>query len=191
VTTEENTRSSDARPGDAGPPDPLPWLLDARAAVLADEMLGVTPQVRHGRWSEVSALTAHALARLRVDVLVAEVGHAHPELDDQDVAAGTEHLWISDTDLVVAYLRLVRQQDGTPYIDRACARADVRALGLIGALVTEVVARHGADQLRAVVATDSLPYFLQHGFEVSGPPVDLPGGPHFPMARRAEAPWRA
>ena len=189
MTTGENTRPGDAR-SDQEPLDPMPWHVDVREGVFVGDMLGVTPPVGRARWADLPALTAHALARLRVDVLVAEAGRAHSELDQLDVDPRTEHLWIADGDLLVACLRLVRRDDGTPCVDRACARPDVRPLGLTGALVIDVVARYGAGPLQALVRTDSLGAFLQVGFEVTGPARALPGGSHTPMARRPDAPWR-
>jgi ElaA protein len=154
------------------------------------EVLGVSPQVCRGRWSDLSAAEAHGLARLRVDVLVAEAGRAYSELDEFDLAPTTEHLWVPDHDLPAACLRVVRDDDGVPLIDRACTRADLRRLGLTNALITDVVARQGAGPLRALARTTTVHLFLQHGFEVCGPSIDARGGPHLPMRRHPEAPWR-
>ena len=158
--------------------------------ILVGDVLGVTPQVCRGHWGDLPAGTAHALARLRVDILVVEAASAHPELDDLDVDPQTEHLWIADGESAVAYVRVVRHQDGVRCLDRACARPDVRGLGLTGALVTDVIARYGADPLRAWVRPEAIAFFGRHGFEVSGPPAGRPGGSNTSMARRAEAPWR-
>lgn len=190
------TQAGSGRPGrsilagPAGPADPLPWHVDLREGVLVGEVLGVSPPVNSGRWSDLPARTAHALARLRVDVLVAEAGCAYPELDDRDVDPTTEHLWIADGDVPVACLRVVRDAGGVPLVDRACARADLRRLGLTSALVTDLVARFGAGPLHALARPATVPFFLHHGFEVSGAPVHLPGGRQVPMRRHPEAPWR-
>jgi ElaA protein len=158
--------------------------------VLVGEVLGVSPQVCRGRWEELPVVTAHGLVRLRVDVLVVEAGCAYPEFDDLDVATGTEHLWVPDGEVPVACLRVVRDPDGVPLVDRACARADLRRLGLTSALVIDLVTRFGAGPLRATAPRPLVPFFLQHGFEVFGLPVEAPGGPRLPMVRRPEAPWR-
>jgi len=190
VTTGENLRPGDARRRMAGPPDPLPWYVDFAEGMFVGDVIGVTPQICRGRWEAMSACAAHALARLRVDVLVAEAGSAHPELDAADIAPDTEHLWIADGEVAVACLRVVRDQDGVRCVDRVCARADTRGLGLASALINDLVGRHGGGRLRALSRPESLPFFLQHGFEVCGPPMQLPGGPHTPMIRHPEAPWR-
>jgi predicted GNAT family N-acyltransferase len=135
-------------------------------------------------------VTAHGLARLRVDVLVAEAGCAYPEFDDLDVDPVTEHLWVPDGEVPVACLRVVRDEDGVPRIDRACARPELRRLGLTSALVIDLVARFGAGPLRASAARAVVPFFLQHGFELHGIPFDTPGGLRLPMLRHPEAPWR-
>jgi ElaA protein len=154
------------------------------------EVLGVTPQVRRGRWPGLTAAEAHGLARLRVDVLVAEAGSAYAELDALDLAAGTEHLWVPDGDVPAAYLRVVRPDDGVRVIDRGCARADLRRLGLTSALVTDVVARFGAGPVRALARKGTVSFFLQHGFEPAGEVEDSLAGPLLPMRRHPDAPWR-
>lgn len=183
MTTGENLRSG-------GPHDPLPWHVDVTEGASFGDVLGVTPQICHDRWDRLRPRTAHALVRLRVDVLVVEAGSPHAELDADDLAGGTEHAWIADGDVVVAYLRSVRRDGGTRCVDRLCARPDVRALGLTSALVDDLVCRHGGEAIRAHAGVESVPIFVQHGFEVCGPPAALPGGPHTPMIRYSEAPWR-
>jgi len=154
------------------------------------EALGVTPPVCRGKWWDLAVTEAYGIARLRVDVLVAEAGHAHAELDDLDLDVRTEHLWVPDGDMPVAYLRVVRGPDDVRVLDRVCARADVRRLGLAGALVTDVVARHGSGPLRALVAAGAVPFFLRHGFEPVAEAVDTPTGRRLSMYRHPEAPWR-
>ena len=182
--------SADPRPPSTGPYDPLPWYADRREGVLMGEVLGVSPSVCRARWSELSAEQAHGLARLRIDVLVAETSHAYRELDDLDLDPGTEHLWVPDGNVPVAYLRVIRDVDAVRIIDRACARADIRQLGLVGALITEVVACHGAGPLRALAQAETVSFFLHHGFEPVGETVDTPAGPRLPMRRHPETPWR-
>jgi predicted GNAT family N-acyltransferase len=172
------------------PVESLPWPLDVREAVAVGDVLGISPQVCRAGWAQLPPEVAHGLARLRVDVLVAEAGRARPELDDQDLAPGTEHLWVPDGDLPVACLRVTRDAGGTPVIDRACARADVRRLGLVSALVTDVIARRGAGTLRALAAPGTVAFFARHGFEVSGGTAETSGVLVTPMVRHPEAPWR-
>lgn len=178
------------RAAPAGPCDPLPWHVDPREGVLVGEVLGVSPRVRRARWSDLTAEEAHGLARLRVDVLVAEAGLAYSELDERDVDPRTEHLWVPDGDVPVACLRVVRDIDDVPLVDRTGARADVRRLGLTSALITDVVAHHGAGPLRALARPRTVPVFLRHGFEPFGEAVDTPAGRQLPMRRHPEAPWR-
>jgi ElaA protein len=190
VTTGENTRSEGTERGWAPPSEPLPWESDEDLAVFEGGALGVGPQVCRGRSRDLSPLVALALARLRVDVLVVEAGSAHAELDELDADPATQHFWIEDGGLAVACVRLVTEPDGTRCIDRACSRRDVRGLGLVGALVTDVVARHGGGPLRALGRPSTLPYFLRQGFEISGPTVVAGGERCTPLVRRPEAPWR-
>jgi ElaA protein len=190
VTTGEYLRSDGAQDDDTGPLDPLPWHVDVREGAFVGEDLGVCPQVRRAAWAELDPVTAHRIARLRIQVLVVEPGHLRAELDDLDPEDGTEHLWVPDGQIPVAYLRLVRDPDGVRALDRACSRADVRHLGLVAALVTDVVARHGADPLRARIPASTVPFLLRHGFEVVGSGTNLSDGAQVPMVRAPEVPWR-
>jgi ElaA protein len=176
------------------PREPLPWPLDLREAVGVGDVLGISPQVCRASWSHLAPAVAHGLARLRVDVLVAEAGRARPELDDDDLAPGTEHLWVPDGEMPVACLRVVRDAAGVPVIDRACARADVRRLGLVSALVTDVIARRGARRVRALAGPGTVTFFARHGFEVCGfegcgGAVEAAGARATPMLRHPDLPW--
>jgi ElaA protein len=178
--------TTDAR---TGLPESLPWPLHLREAVLVGDVLGISPQVCRSTWSRLDPWVAHGLARLRVDVLVAEAGIPRAELDDADVAPTTEHLWVPDGETPVACLRVIRGAAGAPVIDRACARPDVRRLGLVSTLVTDVVARHGAGRLRALARTGTVTFFARHGFEVCGPSLEWCGALVTPMVRHPELPW--
>jgi len=161
-----------------------------REPVAVQEVLGISLATCRSRWSALSPSVAHGIARLRVDVLVVEAGRPQAELDDLDLDAATEHLWVPDGDLPVAYLRLVRGADDVAQVDRVCARHDVRRLGLVGQLVAEVVARRGAAPLRALVPQDAVATFLRQTFEVAGPPTASAAGALVPLLRHPEAPWR-
>jgi ElaA protein len=174
----------------AGAVDGPPVDVTVREAVSVPELLGASPVVRRAGWDDLTPRLAHALARLRVDVLVAEADRPGRELDDEDLLADTEHLWIEDGDTAVAYLRIVRAGDGVRVVDRLCARADVRRLGLTGELLGDVVARYGAGPLRAAAQQDAVPLFGRQTFEVSGRPAAGPHGRTVPMVRHPEAPWR-
>ena len=179
--------TADAR---TGLRDSLPWPLHLREGVLVGDVLGISPQVCRSTWSRLNPSVAHGLARLRVDVLVSEAGVPRPELDDADVDPATEHLWVPDGETPVACLRTIRDVDGVPVIDRACARPDVRRLGLVSALVTDVVARYGSGGLRVLARTGTVTFFARHGFEVSGVPLEWCGARVTPMQRHPEVPWR-
>jgi predicted GNAT family N-acyltransferase len=166
------------------------WPIELREAVLVGDVLGISPQVCRAPWSRLPPLVAHGLARLRVDVLVAEAGRPRPELDDADVHPATEHLWVPDGEVPVACLRIVPDVEGVPTVDRACARPDVRRLGLVSALVTDVVARRGAGRIRALALPGTVTFFARHGFEVCGTPVTASGSRVTPMVRHPEVPWR-
>ena len=154
------------------------------------DVLGISPQVCRAPWSRLTPPAAHGLARLRVDVLVVEGGRPRAELDDADLDDLTEHLWVADGEVPVACLRVVRGPGGIPTIDRACARPDVRRLGLVSALVTDVVARRGSGRIGALALPGTVMFFGRHGFEVCGPPVEASGARVTPLVRHPELPWR-
>jgi ElaA protein len=134
---------------------------------------------------------SHGLARLRIDIRVVEAGLARAELDDHDLEPTTEHLWVPDGDVPVACLRLLMPPGAPPTIDRACARADVRRLGLTSALVTDVLARFGADWVNALARPPLVPFFLKHGFELHPDAQDARDGDGcLVLIRHPEAPWR-
>lgn len=184
--------TGDARVTVTLPADPTAWrpVPSEREGVLVGEVLGVSPTVCRGPWAGLTASTLHGLARLRIDVLVCEAGHPHHELDDLDLEPSTEHLWVPDGEVPVSYLRLVRDPRGGRVVDRVCARADLRRLGLTSALVLDVVSRFGAGPLRAHTCRETVAFFVRHGFGVTGELAESSSGPRLEMYRHPEAPWR-
>src|SRR5215471_10495825 len=97
-------------------------------------------------FAELDAPTLYALLRLRTDVFVVEQQCPYPELDGRDQEPLTRHLWLAPADARTdphAYLRLLRDSDGTARIGRVCTAAKARGAGLAGRLVAAALQHVG------------------------------------------------
>ncbi|MFC5998231.1 GNAT family N-acetyltransferase [Quadrisphaera sp. GCM10027208] len=140
--------------------------------------------VRRAAWSELDPLTLHAIVRLRVDVFVVEQRCPYPELDGRDVEAGTEHVWVPDDGLAVAsYLRVLPEPDDVRRVGRVVTHPTVRGRGLAGALVRDVLARHGARPVVLDAQAHLAGWYGRFGFTATGPEFLEDGIPHVPMRR--------
>ena len=72
------------------------------------EALRQSRPLRRSWAGDLDAATLYELLRLRVEVFVVEQRCPYPELDGQDLLAGTRHFWFEDADgRVIATLRLI------------------------------------------------------------------------------------
>ena len=144
-------------------------------------------EVRYARWAQLDPDTLHAVVRLRVDVFVVEQHCPYPELDGRDVEPGTEHLWLPAAGLsVAAYLRVLREPDGSRRIGRVVTHPSARGRGLAARLMAAVLARHGTVPLVLDAQSPVAGWYARWGFAVTGPQFLEDGIPHVPM-RRAPA----
>ena len=89
-----------------------------------------------------------------------------PELDGRDCESATEHLWYDDSGEPVAYLRIMRDPDGSARIGRVCTAATHRGRGYAGRLVAHALARIGPDTACSLAAQSHLAGFYRaYGFE--------------------------
>jgi len=142
-------------------------------------------------FDDLDAATLYALLRLRTDVFVVEQRCPYPELDGRDLEPGTRHLWLApegDRTDPHAYLRLLRESDGSARIGRVCTAEKARGLGLSARLVAaalDLVGSHTACILDA--QSYLVDFYARFGFSPTGPEFLDDGIPHVPM-RRAPAP---
>jgi ElaA protein len=140
-------------------------------------------------FAELDAPTLYALLRLRTDVFVVEQQCPYPELDGRDEEPLTRHLWLAPADARTdphAYLRLLRDPDGTARIGRVCTAAKARGAGLAGRLMTATL-QHVGDRPCVLEAQSYLVGFYEtFGFTVAGPEYVEDGIPHVPMHRMAD-----
>ncbi len=145
--------------------------------------------VRRSAWAGLDPATLHDVVRLRVDVFVVEQRCPYPELDGRDTDAGTEHVWTAGAGVpVAAYLRVLTGDDGTRRIGRVVTDARCRGRGLAAALVADVVARHGEEDLVLDAQSHLAGWYEWFGFAADGDPFVEDGIPHVPMRRRSAAP---
>src|SRR4051812_9556926 len=98
------------------------------------------------RFADLDAATLYALIRLRLDVFVVDQGCVYLDLDGRDTEPDTLHLWLAPTEDgagPVAYLRILREPDGTGRIGRVCTARTHRRSGLAGELLREALRRLG------------------------------------------------
>jgi predicted GNAT family N-acyltransferase len=180
-----------------------PWSATAQRPGFGDDF-GIEPELRCSRWADLDPATADGLLLLRASAIdSAAAGGADlvvdldPAAEPVDLDDGTEHLWIPDDSGPVAHLRLRPSQRTGPdgraaVLDRLCVRADVRQIDLGGALLADVVSRHGGTTLVADVPAEATGTFTRFGFAAVGTVLDTtPPVRTLTRLRRApDTPWR-
>lgn len=135
-------------------------------------------------FGELTPATLYAVLRLRVDVFVVEQVCPYPELDGHDDEPGTRHLWIAGDDGDVrAYLRILRDDDGTARIGRVAVARPHRGTGLAARLMDAALAHVGDAPCELEAQVQVAEFYTRWGFTVTGPDFDLDGIPHVPMRR--------
>ncbi|MET8117965.1 GNAT family N-acetyltransferase [Micromonospora sp. NPDC005189] len=144
-----------------------------------------TTEIRTASFADLDARTFHDLLKLRIDVFVVEQHCPYPELDGRDVEPDTRHLWLTDGDAPLAYLRILADPDGTARIGRVVVAPAARGGGHAGRLMTAAleVVGNGPSVLEA--QSHLVAFYARHGFAVSGPDYVEDGIPHTPMRREA------
>ena len=134
-------------------------------------------------FAKLTTLELHDIVKLRVDVFVVEQECPYPELDGRDTEDGTHHIWIADDVGVVAYVRVLDDDDATR-IGRVVTRDDARSGGFAGALLDHVLeTTEGPWVLDA--QTYLVGWYRARGFEDDGDEYVEDGIPHLPMRRTA------
>jgi ElaA protein len=140
------------------------------------------------RFVDLSAATLYEILALRAQVFVVEQACAYLDVDGRDREPGTLHVFVRDRRSrdggVVAYLRILREPDGTRKIGRVVATPAVRGVGVAGALMHEALAHVGREEDVVLDAQAPLAgWYAAFGFEVAGAEFLEDGIPHVPMRR--------
>ena len=134
-------------------------------------------------FAELDSATLYALLRLRCDVFIVEQACAYPDIDGRDNEPGTTHVWLTSSGVVVAYLRILEDRDGTARIGRVCVARDARRVGHAARLLAAALGAIG-DRLAVLDAqTYATKVYEDAGFVRSGPEFVEDGIPHVPMRR--------
>ena len=133
------------------------------------------------KFAKLSPDELHDIMKLRIDVFVVEQECAYAELDGRDTEPGTRHVWMADDVGVVAYVRVLNDDDAVR-IGRVATRADARSGGLAGALIEHVL-----DSTDGPWVLDAQSYlagwYRKRGFRDDGDEFVEDGIPHIPMRR--------
>lgn len=145
-----------------------------------------TADLRVQRFADLAPDVAYALWALRSQVFVVEQRAAYLDLDGRDTEAGTWHVWCADgAGLPVATLRVL--DDGASRrVGRVATAEQHRGRGLAAAMVREVLARHGDEEVVLDAQAHLEHWYAGFGFAVTGSPyADEDGILHVPMRRPA------
>ena len=144
----------------------------------------IAPPLVTARFAELDATTLYALLKLRVDVFVVEQECPYPELDGRDLEPETLHLWyVDDAGAPTAYVRILRDSDGTARIGRLAVSNAARGTGLAGRLMLAALDAIGDAPCVLEAQSYLVGFYARYGFVASGPEFDLDGIPHVPMQR--------
>nr|WP_244409044.1 GNAT family N-acetyltransferase [Stackebrandtia nassauensis] len=124
----------------------------------------------------------YGVLRLRTDVFVVEQKCPYPELDGRDTEPQTRHVWATENDRVVAYLRITAEPDGFR-VGRVCTEAASRGQGLAGKLVETALIHTGETPVWMHAQVSVVPFYERYGFAVQGPQFLEDDIPHVLMRR--------
>ncbi|MFI5928109.1 GNAT family N-acetyltransferase [Micromonospora sp. NPDC051543] len=144
-----------------------------------------TTEIRTALFADLDARTLHDLLKLRIDVFVVEQNCPYPELDGRDVEPGTRHVWLTDGDALMAYLRILADPDGVARIGRVVVAPAARGGGHAGRLMAAALDLVGDRPCVLEAQSHLVAFYARHGFTVSGPEYVEDGIPHTPMRRDA------
>lgn len=140
------------------------------------------PELHLASFAELTTTELLALLRLRVDVFVVEQECAYPEIDGQDDAPGTRHLWLTVDGELAAAVRVL-EGDGDAVVGRVVTALAHRGQGYAARLVRAALDLIGDRPTRVGAQAHLEQWYAQFGFVRSGPDYVEDGIPHLPMRR--------
>jgi ElaA protein len=149
--------------------------------------------------AELDARALYQILQLRVDVFVVEQQCPYRELDGRDLEPGTRWLWATDAGMVLATLRILREDHRTARIGRVATARQARTGGIATTLMRRALAVLDADGKDSTEGKDTPPgpavevlldaqtplagWYQRFGFQPSGPEFVEDGISHLPMRR--------
>ena len=135
-------------------------------------------------FDELDTRTLLGILQLRCEVFIVEQECIYADVDGRDAELGTRHLWFDEAGTPVAYLRILREPDGSARIGRVCTAKPARGRGLSSRLMATALEMIGPDAASVLNAQSYLVGFYRgFGFVESGPEFLDDGIPHTPMRR--------
>ena len=138
--------------------------------------------VLRARFDGLDPRTAYLLWQLRERVFVVEQECAYLDLDGRDLEPATEHLWVEDGGLPVAYLRVLDDGDEAR-VGRVVVAAGHRGNGLAHDLMATALEAVGDRPCRLDAQSYLVEWYRGLGFEACGEEFLDDGIPHVPMRR--------
>lgn len=138
---------------------------------------------RYAHIDELDARTMHALLMLRSEVFVVEQQCAYLDMDERDAEPTTIHLWAERDSEVLAYVRLMEDEDGLARIGRVCTKFGARGQGFAGRLLNYAIKMAGERRIVLSAQASQERWYQKFGFTRSGAAFTEDGIPHVPMVR--------
>ena len=145
-------------------------------------------------WGEFTPDEVFEMAKLRSDVFFLEQKITEEEFDRHDRKPETTHLWFSDEEGMVGYLRIVRDEQaaashhGIPLsLGRMVVRADSRGSGVASDLMRAALDLVGDQPLYLHGQTYVTKLYRRFGFVEEGDVFEEAGIPHVLMLRYPDA----
>jgi ElaA protein len=126
--------------------------------------------------------TAYLLWQLRQDVFVVEQECPYPDLDGRDLEPGTRHLWVSEDERPVGYLRMLDEGNGWR-IGRVLVAEGHRGRGIAETLMRRALEVVGERPSVLDAQSYLAGWYQRFGYEATGPEFLEDGIPHVPMRR--------
>ena len=131
-------------------------------------------------FTEIDTKTLYQLFQLRINIFVVEQKCFYNELDGKDTEPKTRHIWISENNKPVSYLRVATVSNKIKNIGRVATLPEYRNRGLASKLVNYVITST-PDYLTLNAQEHLESWYTELGFTATGKVFEEAGIPHIPM----------
>jgi ElaA protein len=140
------------------------------------------PDLHTAAFEDLDPRTAYALWRLRAEVFVVEQQCFYQDLDGRDLEPGTRHVWVTDGDDPVGYLRVLDEGDHLR-IGRVLVAPPHRGRGLADRLMRSALELVGSRTSVLAAQSHLAGWYTRYGYVQDGDDFVEDGIPHTPMRR--------